>query len=143
MHGPRSVRSPDRGPITGAAGRRSTDWGAAAIEMAIVLPLLLLILFAIIDFGRLLNKQISLTEAARDGARVASFGGDPTNRVKTIAGNDVSVATVSCPSPPTPDSDAQVTVTNNFQFVTPLIAFLGGGGSGTMTLTGRGVMPCQ
>jgi len=141
MRGPRSARSPDRGPIIGAGGRRSTDRGAAAIEMALVLPLLMLVIFGIIDFGRLLNKQILLTEAARDGARVASFGGNPTDRVRTIAGNDVDVATVPCPSTDSTGADAQVTVTYPFTFATPVVAMLGIGGN--MTLTGRGVMPCQ
>jgi Flp pilus assembly protein TadG len=110
--------------------------------MAVVLPLLLLVLFGIIDFGRLLNQQISLTEAAREGARVASFGGDPTSRIRMIAGDDVSVTTVPCPSPATTDVDAQVTVTAQFTFITP-VGFIGGGGDGEATLTGRGVMPCQ
>jgi Flp pilus assembly protein TadG len=111
--------------------------------MAIVLPLLMLVIFGIIDFGRLLNKQILLTEAARDGARVASFGGNPTDRVKTIAGDDVNVATVPCPSTNSTGADAQVTVTYSFAFSMPLVALLDGGGNGQVTLTGRGVMPCQ
>jgi Flp pilus assembly protein TadG len=111
--------------------------------MAIVLPLLLLLLFGIIDFGRLLNKQILLTEAAREGARVASFGGDPTDRVKQIAGGDVNVATVPCPSTDPTGADVQVTVTNSFTFAAPVVGFLGSGGDGIVTLTGRGVMPCQ
>ncbi len=47
---------------------------------------LLLVVFGIIDFGRMLNTQISVTEAAAQGVRVASFGGDPTERVEEIAG---------------------------------------------------------
>ena len=46
--------------------------GAVAIEMAILLPLLLLILIGIIEFGRVLNVQVSLTQAAREGARYAA-----------------------------------------------------------------------
>jgi len=43
--------------------------GAAAVEFAIVLPLLALILFGIIEFGLLFyNKQV-LTNASREGAR--------------------------------------------------------------------------
>src|SRR5262245_38889036 len=47
------------------------DHGAAAVEMALLLPLLLLLVFGIIDFGRMLNAQITVTEAAREGARAA------------------------------------------------------------------------
>lgn len=47
--------------------------GAVAVEMAILLPLLLLILVGIIEYGRVLNVQISLTHAAREGARHAAI----------------------------------------------------------------------
>ncbi|MCD5344953.1 TadE/TadG family type IV pilus assembly protein [Agromyces sp. S2-1-8] len=43
--------------------------GAAAVEFALVLPLLLIMLFAIIDFGWVLTQQLSVTAAAREGAR--------------------------------------------------------------------------
>ena len=114
--------------------------------MALVLPLLLLLIFGIIDFGRMLNKQIALTEAARDAARVASFGGSAeestakaTARATSIAGNDVRVSTTACS---TPGQDAEVTLTYDFTFVTP-VGLLGGGFDGKATLTGRGVVPCQ
>lgn len=41
--------------------------------MAILLPLLLLILIGIIEFGRIFNVQISLNQAAREGARYAAI----------------------------------------------------------------------
>lgn len=46
--------------------------GAAAIEFALVLPLLLILVFGIIDFGRLLYTANTLTSAVREGARFAS-----------------------------------------------------------------------
>lgn len=48
--------------------------GAAAVEMAIVLPLLLLILGGLVDFGRLYYTQLVLTNAAREGARTVTTG---------------------------------------------------------------------
>ncbi len=108
--------------------------------MALVLPLLLVLIFGIIDFGRMLNQQIALTEAARDAARVASFGGDPSARASRIAGDDVKVKVNGTCSGP--GRDAQVKVTNDFSFVTP-IGLLGGGFDGKVTLTGKGLMPCQ
>lgn len=107
--------------------------------MALVLPLLLILIFGIIDFGRMLNKQIALTEAARDAARVASFGGNAKARAELIAGKDVEVAVAGC-SGAAPD--AQVTVSNDFSFVTP-IGLIGGGFDGKVELNGKGVMPCQ
>jgi Flp pilus assembly protein TadG len=47
------------------------DSGAAMVEFAIVLPLILLLLFGIMEFGRAWNVKQVLTDAAREGARVA------------------------------------------------------------------------
>ena len=47
--------------------------GAAAVEMALLLPLLLAIVFGIIEFGFLFNAQISLTQAVREGVRVGAI----------------------------------------------------------------------
>ena len=114
--------------------------------MALVLPLLLILVFGIIDFGRMINKQIALTEAARDAARVASFGGSADQsraaaaaRATRIAGSDIDVKTTPCS---TTGQDAQVTLTHDFTFVTP-VGLIGGGFDGKATLTARGVVPCQ
>ena len=47
--------------------------GAAAVEFALILPLVTLLLFGIIDFGRLFFVQISLTSASREAVRTSSF----------------------------------------------------------------------
>ena len=49
-----------------------TDRGAAAVEFAIVLVVLLLIIFGIIDFGRLLFAVQGMKAASREGARTAA-----------------------------------------------------------------------
>ncbi|WP_026549089.1 TadE/TadG family type IV pilus assembly protein [Arthrobacter sp. Br18] len=53
--------------------RTNRERGAVALEMALVLPVLLLILVGILEFGRVMNVQVSLTQAAREGARHAAI----------------------------------------------------------------------
>ena len=49
--------------------RRRKDTGAAAVEFALVLPILLTLVFGIINFGYIFATQISLNNSARDAAR--------------------------------------------------------------------------
>lgn len=55
------------------------DRGAAAVEIALVLPLLIAMLFGIIDVSRLFNAELQLSQAAREGARLASLRPNPTS----------------------------------------------------------------
>jgi Flp pilus assembly protein TadG len=119
--------------------------GAAAVEFAIVLTLLLMIVFGIIDFGRALNAQETLTQAAREGARLVALNqSNVVSRTQSAATglSPVSVNVVqSCPAGATQATDAIVTVTYQYRFVTPLVALIGAA-TGPITLTGRGRMPC-
>jgi Flp pilus assembly protein TadG len=54
---------------------RGAESGNAVIEFALILPLLLLVVFGITEFGRALMTVNVLTSAAREGARVASVAG--------------------------------------------------------------------
>jgi Flp pilus assembly protein TadG len=49
-----------------------TDRGAAAMEMALVLPLLLIILFGSVELGNYFMDEHTLIKAVRDGARFAA-----------------------------------------------------------------------
>lgn len=46
-----------------------SDKGAAVVEFAVILPLLLLIVFGIIEFGVLIYNKAMITNASREGAR--------------------------------------------------------------------------
>ncbi|MET0660986.1 MAG: TadE/TadG family type IV pilus assembly protein [Steroidobacteraceae bacterium] len=58
--------------------------GIATIEFAICAPLLLLLMLATAEFGRLLVQYNSLTKAVRDGARYAAANADGPARIVNI-----------------------------------------------------------
>jgi len=131
----------------------SRDRGAVAVEFAILLPVLLLLVFGIIDFGRALNAQIALTQAAREGARLDALN-QPNLVTRTQAaaaglGSAVTVTLVyQCkPGDASKNLDAKVQTSYLFHFITPLgaiAATFGGSGLGSpITLTAQGVMPCE
>ena len=49
--------------------------GAAALEFALVAPVLIMLLLGIVDFGVLMNAQSVVANAVREGARTAALGG--------------------------------------------------------------------
>jgi len=59
----------------------SCQKGAAAVEFALLLPVLVLITFGIIEFGLLMYNQQILTNASREGARAGVVVRTPSNRL--------------------------------------------------------------
>lgn len=53
-------------------GARCDERGANLVELALLLPLLVLLLVGVADFGRAFNSYIIITNASREGARYAS-----------------------------------------------------------------------
>lgn len=118
---------------------RRDDTGAAAVEMALVLPILVLLVFGIIEFSRAYNAQITLTHAAREGVRVLAVTRDPgqavdatKNAAASLPADEVAVATSAC----NPGDPTEVTASYAFTYMIPLF------GDGTLNLTGTGVMRC-
>ncbi len=128
-----------------SSGRRRRDRGSVAVAFALVLPVLLLIVFGIIDFGRALNAQMELTGAAREGVRLAALGYPDAAIQARVAATapDLSGVTVtvtaSCPPGAGPAADGQVDVSYSFSFITPIGALFGA----PLALTAQGVMPCE
>jgi Flp pilus assembly protein TadG len=94
--------------------------GQAIVEFGIVALLLVLIMFAIVDFGMLLNGWLGISSAARDGARKAAVGRHigPTfqdvlqdERILGASANDVQLKALYCRPvvPPTTPPTCQQT----------------------------------
>jgi Flp pilus assembly protein TadG len=69
-------------PSRARAGRRSGQRGAAMLEVALTLPLMLLVAVGIFEFGRAFLCWQVLTNAAREGARVAVLPNAQTDAVQ-------------------------------------------------------------
>lgn len=120
--------------------------GAAAVEFALVLPLLVLLLVGIAEFGRAYHIQATLSGAAREGVRVMALRNDPAaarsatrSAALPVALSDgqIAVTPTSCAATGlTSPGTATVTATQN-------ITFIGGFFGANITLTGRGVMQCN
>jgi len=80
--------------------------GAAAVEFAVVSPVLFLLIFGMIEYGRMVMVQQVITNASREGARKAVLDGSTTSDVTTVVSNYLTSANISgatttvSPSPP-------------------------------------------
>lgn len=63
---------------TGSAARTraSGERGAALVELAVILPLIIMIAFGVVEFGSAWNRKLQMETAARAGARVGSSLGN-------------------------------------------------------------------
>ena len=72
--------------------------GQALVEFALIIPVLLLLVVGVMEFGLVINQYMIVTEAAREGARSAALGGTNatvTTVVKTAASQiDTSQLTI-------------------------------------------------
>lgn len=50
------------------------DFGASAVELALILPILIVLIVGVVEVSMALNTKITLTHAAREGARLAAVG---------------------------------------------------------------------
>lgn len=71
--------------------------GLAIVEFALVVPILLTLLLGIMEFGWLVRNSLTLSNAAREGARVASLGRTTTD-IRTRIQNSVGTLRVTSPN---------------------------------------------
>jgi Flp pilus assembly protein TadG len=77
-HGSRRLQRSFRDRLGATSRRGSRQDGAIAVEFALILPLLLLILLGTIEFGRVYSQMQVFQGAAREGARCAAVAASST-----------------------------------------------------------------
>ena len=126
--------------------------GAAAVEFAFIMPLLIVLVLGIAEFGRAFQVQGTLSAAAREGVRVMALQNDQaaaktavwkasTSLKPTIGAGDIQIKLVdgtagTCPAINAGNTSIGLTITYRMPFLTD---FFGSG----ITLTGKGVMRCN
>ena len=121
--------------------------GATAVEFAFILPLLIVLVLGIAEFGRAFQVSGTLSAAAREGVRVMALQNDPTaarNAVRNAAPTldpvvtnaQITITPASCPVTGAGNTTVRLTVTYPLPFLT---SFFGSG----VDLTGTGVMRCN
>ena len=143
---------------TRSASRRRRCHGEAGVELvefALVFPLLLLVVLGIVDYGLMFQRLEVVTNAAREGARVAAMPGYaqvdiedrvtsylPAGGVPTGAGNPaVTVTPTTIPSNggPWAATTVRVSYDHTHLFIDDLIGWFGGA-LGPETLVTQAVM---
>ena len=127
--------------------RLRDERGATAVEFAFILPLLLVIVLGIVEFGHAFQVQGTLSAAAREGARVMALQNDPAAARTAVrdatptldpgvTDAQITVTPAACPTTGATRTNVRVTVEYPMPFLTD---FFGA----SVDLTGTGVMRCN
>lgn len=99
--------------------------GQSLVETALVLPLLLLIVFGTIEFGRVFNAYLVVSNASREGARAAAVGKSNSEITTMATDKAASIGTVSVTISPSGSrpygSEVTVTVNHTLNLIVPII----------------------
>jgi Flp pilus assembly protein TadG len=118
--------------------------GQAMVELAFVLPILIMVMLGIVQFGIVFNNYVTLTDAARAGARRAAVSRQDPNRDSAVitavknSASDLDLSKLSVPPPvSTWDPGSDVTVTASYPYSISLLGLVVKSGSLTTKTTER------
>ena len=121
--------------------------GASAVEFAMILPLLIVLVLGIAEFGRAFQVQGTLSAAAREGVRLMALENDPaaaraavrnaaTSLDPGVTDAQIAITPTTCPTLDAGSTSVRLTVRYPMPHIT---GFFGS----TVNLTGTGVMRCN
>lgn len=123
--------------------RIASERGQSSVELALLLPVIVLLLFGVLEFGRVFNAWIVVTQASREGARVgatqcatnAACSGNVQVWVTSSLGglNPANMTWDMTPGPYSAGGTLVVTVDYDVAITTPVISNLVGN---TLTVHG-------
>lgn len=148
--------APRKGPIRRLLHRfRQTEAGQSLVEFTMILPIFLVLMFGLVDFGRVFYMWFLVTNAAREGARVAAVQADYATVQDRIYDSFCSNYPSDCSLDPdklgiTPDniqgsrgSAVSIDLAYDFEFVTPLgsiLQLIGGSSLAAPTISAHSSM---
>ncbi|MCM3765807.1 TadE/TadG family type IV pilus assembly protein [Neobacillus niacini] len=109
-----------------------SEKGQSMVEFALILPILVMLLFAIVDFGRAFHVYLTLDHTGREIARLMSIGSDEATIDSKITSTTSSLdttnkLTIIFPNGKTglaSGSEAKIVLNYKFSFITPLVSLL-------------------
>ena len=117
------------------ARRKNGEKGQALVEFTLLLPIFLLLLFAIIDFGMGFYSWITVTNAAREGARLGAVLAtqqeieDRVYQAASLPDEATKMTVVVTNAQGQPGQSVTVTVNYDYDLITPLagiVSFVSG-----------------
>lgn len=124
--------------------------GAVAVEFALVLPIFLVLVLGIFEFGRAFNIQISLSEAAREAARYAAIhqsdstytlGDAQAAGVAAAPSVDLDPGDIAITSSGTSPCNVEVNISHSTPWMTGFPSLVPGMPA-ELNISGTGVMRC-
>jgi Flp pilus assembly protein TadG len=70
--------------------RRCGERGQSVLELALTMPILVLLLMGLIEFGHAYNSYLTIVAAARDAARMAAQGGASGDTLRVLVENETA-----------------------------------------------------
>ncbi|TQN43599.1 TadE-like protein [Blastococcus colisei] len=127
--------------------RLGNERGATAVEFAFIVPLLIVLVLGIAEFGHAFQVQGTLSAAAREGVRLMALQNDPalareavrnaaTALDPGVTDAQIEISPASCPTMDAGSTQVRLTITYPMPFLT---GFFGT----SVELTGTGVMRCN